>query len=95
MQIQSVTSPAYADASNTTIIAQVKFDAFATPIPYHAGAHDTEALGLQLYNDLVAGKYGAVAPWAVNVQVASNTGLYLAGQVTQAIASQVLSLIHI
>ncbi|EKS6155807.1 DUF4376 domain-containing protein [Salmonella enterica] len=48
---------------NGTITAEVQFSDGDKYLPYTAAAHDPADYGPQLYADLVAGKYGTVAPF--------------------------------
>ncbi|ENQ3930700.1 DUF4376 domain-containing protein [Salmonella enterica subsp. enterica serovar Newport] len=54
---------------NGTITADVRFDDLTAPdgtplyLPYTATKYDPEPYGVQLYNDLISGKYGFVTPF--------------------------------
>ncbi|HFD9218985.1 TPA: DUF4376 domain-containing protein [Salmonella enterica] len=58
-----------------TITADVRFDDEIAPdgtplyLPYTAAAHDTAPYGVQLYNDLMSGKYGPVTPFTVTPEM--------------------------
>jgi hypothetical protein len=67
MKIQSVSDAQYATADHSAITCMAKFAEFAAPIPFSASADDPEPHGRQLFADLVAGKYGAVAEVAVEI----------------------------
>lgn len=60
---------------NDTIMADVRFDdlttADGTPLylPYIATKYDPEPYGVQLYNDLVSGKYGQIVPFTVTPEI--------------------------
>lgn len=67
---------------NGTITASVRFDnenaADGTPLylPYTAAAHDPAPYGVQLYNDLMSGKYGSITPFTATpemIQAAKET----------------------
>lgn len=62
MNIVSVTSPKYSKADNSTIDCTATFDNGKT-YPYTAASFDNEPHGIQLWVDLNAGKYGAIAPY--------------------------------
>jgi len=62
MDIVSVTNPIYSKADNSTIDCWVTFDNGKT-YPYTAAAFDNEPHGIQLWVDLNAGKYGAIASY--------------------------------
>jgi hypothetical protein len=61
--VQSVTNPVYINAEGTGIDCQVKWEEFKDAQPFCAASWDTEAHGIALYNDLIAGKYGPIAPY--------------------------------
>ena len=63
LTIESVTNPVYGNAEETHINCQVKFAEFNEPHPFGANAWDTEPHGIQIYNDLKAGKYGAIGAY--------------------------------
>ncbi|HIB1507732.1 TPA: DUF4376 domain-containing protein [Salmonella enterica subsp. enterica serovar Muenchen] len=56
---------------NGTITVAVRFDDETAPdgtplyLPYTAAAHDTAPYGIQLYNDLISGKYGEIKPFTI------------------------------
>ncbi|HAF2409446.1 TPA: DUF4376 domain-containing protein [Salmonella enterica] len=58
-----------------TIMADVRFDdltaADGTPLylPYIATKNDSEPYGVKLYNDLVSGKYGQIAPFTATSEM--------------------------
>ncbi|HBZ9867362.1 TPA: DUF4376 domain-containing protein [Salmonella enterica subsp. houtenae] len=54
---------------NGTISAEVQFSDIDRYLPYTAAEHDPADYGKQLYADLVAGKYGAVAPFIVTPEI--------------------------
>lgn len=63
MEIISVASSKYSKSDNSTIDCMVKFDDGRT-LPYTAAASDNENHGKQLWQDLIAGKYGAIIPYS-------------------------------
>ncbi|WZX60075.1 DUF4376 domain-containing protein [Salmonella enterica subsp. diarizonae serovar 58:r:z53] len=58
-----------------TITADVRFDDEIAPdgtplyLPYTAAAHDPAPYGVQLYNDLVSGKYGSITSFTVTPEM--------------------------
>lgn len=60
---------------NGTITADVRFDNEIAPdgtplyLPYTAAAHDPAPYGVQLYNDLVSGKYGSITSFTVTPEM--------------------------
>ena len=67
MNYTDVKTPIYADANNTSIRCQVKFDAYQDYLPFIASNSDPVAHGQEIFADLVAGKYGAIGAY-VEVQ---------------------------
>ena len=64
LTIINVTNPVYGNAEGTHIDCQVQFEEFPNEVlPFGANAWDTEPHGIEIYNDLKAGKYGAIAPY--------------------------------
>lgn len=62
MNIEGVTSPVYARADHSEIDCEVTFDTIGT-VPYTSNAHDSAPYGPELWSDLNAGRYGAIAPY--------------------------------
>ena len=60
----TVQQAAFANAEKTAIYCTVKFVELPDAHMFTATADDPESYGVQLFNDLTAGKYGAVAPYA-------------------------------
>jgi hypothetical protein len=58
--IQSVTNPIFANLDGTAIMCEVKFEEFNEVHPFLATAWDTELHGIEIYNNLKAGKYGEI-----------------------------------
>ncbi|ECI3888044.1 DUF4376 domain-containing protein [Salmonella enterica subsp. enterica] len=60
---------------NGTITADVRFNNEIAPdgtplyLPYTAAAHDPAPYGVQLYNDLVSGKYGSITPFTATPEM--------------------------
>ena len=64
MQITSVFSPVWANVEQTLINCNVTIDEFGDEVlPFTAGAHDVEPHGQKLFQDLMAGVYGAVGAY--------------------------------
>ena len=59
----TVTNPVYTNSEGTGIDVQVTFAEIQGTHNFHATSWDSEEHGLQLYNDLKSGKYGAIAPY--------------------------------
>ena len=62
--VESITNPIYTNADGTGIDAQIKFAEFDQVLPFHATSWDTELHGKQIYDDLIAGKYGPITPYS-------------------------------
>lgn len=63
MKIIAVSSPFYSRPDNSSIDVIATFDN-GNIYPYTATANDTEDYGVKLWNDLNAGKYGGINPYA-------------------------------
>lgn len=63
MNYTTVDNPVYVSADNTLILCDVQFTGFDRIVPFAASASDVEPHGRQLYQELVDGKYGAIAPY--------------------------------
>ena len=64
LTLVSITNPVYGNADGTHIDCQATFEEFPNEfLPFGANAWDTEPHGIQIYNDLKAGKYGEIAPY--------------------------------
>jgi hypothetical protein len=72
LTVETVTDLVYSNAEGTGINCQVKFEEFNQVLPFHATAWDDEPHGVQLYNDLKAGKYGPIAPYVAPVLTPAN-----------------------
>ncbi|MDJ6848645.1 DUF4376 domain-containing protein [Salmonella enterica] len=61
-----------------TITADVRFDDEISPdgtplyLPYTAAAHDATPYGVQLYNDLMSGKYGTITPFTITPKMVTD-----------------------
>jgi hypothetical protein len=63
LTIESVTNPIYGNAEETCIICEIKFAEFNEIMPFGATAWDTESHGIEIYNNLKAGKYGVIGDY--------------------------------
>lgn len=64
LEYGEVTSLQYADAMNTWVNAQVEFLLSDLGVlPYTLGPNDVTPHGMQIYADVLAGKYGPIAPY--------------------------------
>jgi len=64
LTVINITNPVYGNAEGTHIDCQATFAEFPNEaLPFGANAWDTEPHGLEIYNDLKAGKYGPIAPY--------------------------------
>jgi hypothetical protein len=58
----SVANPAWFDSEHTMIIADVVFPRLGeSPVKFNASPADSMAYGREIYADIIAGKYGAIA----------------------------------
>jgi hypothetical protein len=71
--VQSITNPVYMNAEGTGIDVQVKFAELNESILFYATAWDPEPHGQQIFNDLKAGKYGAIAPYVFDANQAAQS----------------------
>lgn len=62
MEITNAINPVYSSADNSTITCTITTDAGDT-MEYTAASYDSEDYGIQLWNDLSAGKYGAITAY--------------------------------
>ena len=60
---QNVKNPIYINASGNAINCNVLFEGFSDYLPFNATSYDPEPYGVELYNQLVAGVWGPVAPY--------------------------------
>jgi len=64
LTITSLINPVYGNAEGTHIECLVTFEEFPNEVmPFGSNAWDTEPHGIEIYNDLKAGKYGEIAPY--------------------------------
>jgi hypothetical protein len=61
--IESVSNPVYCNGEGTAINCTVKFQHLPEPVEFTATSYDVEAHGVQLYNSLIAGEFGSIAPY--------------------------------
>ena len=64
MSIVNVTKPKYNNVEKTSIDVLVQFDGWAAPVPFTASPDDPEPHGVQLFTDLILGKYGPIEDYA-------------------------------
>ncbi|KAF6596794.1 DUF4376 domain-containing protein [Cronobacter sp. EKM101R] len=67
MKIRLIKNPRYLENGN--IDCEVFFDGLAQPVPFTAGADDTEATGQQIWRELQSGKWGEPAPFSVTSEM--------------------------
>ena len=61
LTITSLINPIYANADGTQIDCQVTFEELPNEVlPFSATAWDIEPHGIEIYKDLIAGKYGEI-----------------------------------
>lgn len=65
--IESVLNPVYANDVGNSIVCMVKFSHLPEAVPFGATSYDTEEYGVQLFNSLVAGDFGLIAPYVDTV----------------------------
>jgi hypothetical protein len=61
--VQSITDIVYRTPDNKVINCNVKFAEFDEVHPFSASASDIEEHGVNIYNDIVSGKYGPIAAY--------------------------------
>lgn len=61
--VENITNPFYIDDIGDRIDCMVKFDSLNEAIPFTANKHDVEAHGRAIYDALIAGQFGPVAPY--------------------------------
>lgn len=61
--IEDVKYPVYTDESGNSIDCDVKFDTFVSYLPYAAYKYDVEPQGREVYESLIAGVWGPIAPY--------------------------------
>jgi hypothetical protein len=65
--IISVSNPVYVTEDGTAIDCILQIDSFPVPVPFTAYVNDVEEHGRQIYAKIVAGEYGAIAPYVAPV----------------------------
>ena len=63
MKIISLVQPFYCNAERTAITALVHFEGMPDAIPFTATRDDGVSYGADLFDALVAGEYGDIAPY--------------------------------
>lgn len=62
MEYTTVSNPQWADSAHTAIAVDVIFPALGgSPVRFNATPNDVMPYGVVIYNDAIAGKYGAIA----------------------------------
>ncbi len=61
--VKSVHSPVWSNAEQTTIDCVVKFAEWRTEMPFTASPFDPEAHGRELFDRLINGEFGPIAPF--------------------------------
>lgn len=71
-ELTSVHSPVWADAEHTIINCFITTSQFGDEqLPFTANPNDVEAHGRQIFADIIAGKYGAIAEYTPPVKTPS------------------------
>ena len=63
LTIEYAKDPIYSDVENSCITLTVKFEEINEEMPFGATPWDTAPHGIILYQNAVAGVYGAIAPY--------------------------------
>jgi hypothetical protein len=63
LTIEYAKDPVYSNAENTTVVLTVKFEEFNEEMPFGATPWDTAPHGIILYQNVMAGVYGPIAPF--------------------------------
>lgn len=61
--IESVKNPVYASTRGDEIDSLVKFQHLPAEVEFTASSYDPEEYGVQLYNSLIKGDFGPIAPY--------------------------------
>lgn len=62
MEYNSIANPVWIDATHTMIAIDIVFPSLGvSPVKFNASPDDVMPYGREIYADLVAGKYGAIA----------------------------------
>jgi hypothetical protein len=67
LKFTSVTNPVWGNAEHTQITCTVEVSGAPNPLPFNAMASDPHDYGRELFNDLVAQKYGEIAAYVAPV----------------------------
>lgn len=67
MNYIDVKNPVYGSEEGTVIHCLVKFEGMKDYVPFGAAADDCTEHGRQIHAELIGGKYGAIAPYAVHL----------------------------
>lgn len=63
MNYTDVKSPVWGNAGNTVVNCQVLFDGYSEYLPFTASPADSESHSVEIFNECVAGKWGAIAAY--------------------------------
>ena len=61
--VEYLKTPVYANEDHSMISCIVKFPKFDFEVPFAAHKDDVESHGREIYNDLIAGKYGKIGAY--------------------------------
>jgi hypothetical protein len=62
MEYHSIANPIWADQAKTMIAIDIVFTSLGeAPVKFNASPKDVMSYGREIYADLIAGKYGAIA----------------------------------
>jgi len=67
--VVSIANPVYTNSEGTGIDCDIQFAELSGTHQFHATSYDPEPHGVEIYNDIVAGKYGAISPYVPPVVV--------------------------
>lgn len=67
MQIEYINNPVYVNEDSTIIDCTVKFSHLKQPVMFAASASDPEPHGQEIYQRIVAGEFGSIAPFVPRV----------------------------
>lgn len=63
IEIEYVLNPIYANSVGNAINCMVKFSHLSDVVPFGATSYDPEEYGVQIFNSLLAGDFGPIAPY--------------------------------
>lgn len=68
MIVEYLHSPIYMDSAGDNIDCVIKFDHFNEELPFTASKNDTLEHGRQIYDALIAGKFGPIAEYVPKIE---------------------------